>query len=369
MRILVFGSSILSSYWNGAATYYRGIYKELHRLGHCITFAEPDAFGRQAHLDAESYPYVRSIVYQPGEYLSVLNSEAEAANILIKHSGIGMDDVALESEIPRFRGNGKSAIFWDVDSPATLSRVENDLSDPFRTCIPEYDAIFSYGGGPAVLDRYYGLGARQCHLIYNALDPDTHFPVEPDAGFICDLLFLGNRLPDRERRVEELFLRAAELAPEMRFVLGGEGWADKTLPGNVRWIGHVPTERHNTLNCSARMVLNINRDSMAQVGFSPPTRVFEVAGSGTCLLCDNWPGVETFFEPCSEILIVRSAEDVARYLRTQRPRELSACGEALRRKVLQNHTYQQRAILTDTILRNLVPGIPASDDARLEAIA
>ncbi len=33
MKIFVFGSSITSSYWNGAATYYRGIYKQLNALG------------------------------------------------------------------------------------------------------------------------------------------------------------------------------------------------------------------------------------------------------------------------------------------------------------------------------------------------
>lgn len=93
----------------------------------------------------------------------------------------------------------------------------------------------------------------------------------------------------REARVERLFLRAAEIAPHRSFILGGEGWGDKTLPQNVRWIGHVPTGDHNRINCSASMVMNIDRSSMADFGFSPPTRVFEVAGAGACLLCDNWP--------------------------------------------------------------------------------
>ena len=61
MKIFVFGSSIVSSYWNGAATYYRGVYKYLARLGHEITFAEPDAYGRQEHRDFEDVTYVRSL--------------------------------------------------------------------------------------------------------------------------------------------------------------------------------------------------------------------------------------------------------------------------------------------------------------------
>ncbi len=111
--------------------------------------------------------------------------------------------------------------------------------------------------------------------------------------------------------MEELFLRAAALAPDQRFLLGGEGWGDKPMPPNVRYIGHVPTADHNRVNCSAGMVMNINRASMADFGFSPPTRVFEVAGAGTCLLCDDWPGIATASSPEREILVVRSAEDVA----------------------------------------------------------
>ena len=82
------------------------------------------------------------------------------------------------------------------------------------------------------------------------------------------------------------------------------------MPANVRWIGHVPTGDHNRVNCSASMVMNINRSSMADFGFSPPTRVFEVAGAGTCLLCDDWPGIDDCFEPEREIIVIRSAEDV-----------------------------------------------------------
>ena len=205
--------------------------------------------------------------------------------------------------------------FWDVDAPATLQRVEGDAHDAFRECIPQYDFIFTYGGGDEVVERYRRLGARCCHPIYNALDPETHHREAADAELACDLVFVGNRLPDRERRVEEFFLRAAELAPEMRFVLGGEGWGGKALPPNVRWIGHVGTGAHNRINASARMALNINRDSMADVGFSPPTRVFEAAGAATCLITDKWRGVEKFFEPGREILVAESAEEIVGYLR------------------------------------------------------
>jgi spore maturation protein CgeB len=178
--------------------------------------------------------------------------------------------------------------------------------------------------------------------------------VPPDPSLACDVAFLGNRLPDREARVEELFLHAAELAPEGRFLLGGEGWSDKPMPANVRYIGHVPTADHNRVNCSAGMVMNINRASMAQSGFSPPTRVFEVAGAGTCLLCDDWPGIDDCFEPGKEILVVRTAQDVVDALANYNAAARQRIGEAFLSRALRDHTYAQRAAQADEAFRHCI---------------
>ena len=349
MKIFVFGSSIASCYWNGAATYYRGIYKHLHALGHEITFAEPDAHGRQQKLDLGARDYVEVIVYGQNDLADLLKRAAEA-DLVIKHSGVGRDDELLEKEVLRCRSEGTRVAFWDVDAPATLSRVESDPLDPFRALIPHYDLIFTYGGGDAVVRHYSRLGARSCHPIYNGLDPAAHHPVAPDESLRCDLLFVGNRLPDRERRVDEFFLRAAELAPSHSFILGGEGWAGKPLPSNVRWIGHVSTDDHNRLNSSARMVLNINRDSMADVGFSPPTRIFEAAGAATCVITDAWQGIDEFFAPGKEILIAAGAEDVVSYVTSIDSQRRASLGEAMRRRALRCHTYAQRAAQVQVVL-------------------
>ena len=352
MKIFVFGSSITSSYWNGAATYYRGIYRNLSRLGHSITFAEPDAYRRQENRDDGDYSYVESIVYSTLGDLPAMFARAAGADLIIKHSGVGAEDAELEFAIARGIETDALRAFWDVDAPATLARVENDRADPFRELIPEYDFIFTYGGGPPVIEHYLKLGARNCHPIYNALDPESHHPVVKDSAYECDLVLVANRLPDRERRVEHFFLRAAELAPDLRFILGGEGWGGKHLPGNVRWIGHVGTGDHNRVNCSARMVLNLNRESMANVGFSPPTRVFEAAGAGACLITDAWTGIETFFEPDKEILVANSAEEIVSLLRNTTAAQGHEIGEAMRRRALRDHTYAQRAEQVSELLKH-----------------
>jgi spore maturation protein CgeB len=355
MRIFVFGSSITSAYWNGAATYYRGIYKNLAALGHEVTFAEPDIYSRQQNRDLSEVEYATVIVYQTPGDINELLALASTSDLVIKHSGVGADDLLLERGVLECRSERTQVAFWDVDAPATLASVESDPEDSFRQFIPQYDFIFTYGGGDPIVDHYLALGAGNCHPIYNALDPDTHHPVAPDPSLKCDLVFVGNRLPDRERRVEQFFLRAAELAPEMTFVLGGEGWGNKRMPSNVRWIGHVGTGDHNRVNCSARMVLNINRESMAEVGFSPPTRVFEAAGAGACLITDRWTGVEQFFNPGAEILVADSAEDVVRFLREVDASGARAMGLAMRERALRDHTYQSRASEVDRLLEMARP--------------
>jgi spore maturation protein CgeB len=356
MRIFAFGSSLVSSYWNGAATYYRGIYRGLAELGHEITFAEPDIYERQQHRDLSEVEYANVIVYRTPKDIPDLLELASSADIVIKHSGVGAEDELLEAAVLNCRrANGRRVLvaWWDVDAPATLSRVEADVNDPFRSCIPLYDLVLTYGGGTPVVNRYLALGARHCVPVYNGLDPDINVPVSPDPTLACDLVFVGNRLPDRERRVEQLFLRAAELAPEMRFILGGEGWGTKSLPSNVRWIGHVGTGDLNRINSSARMVLNINRDSMADVGFSPPTRIFEAAGASACVVTDRWAGIESFFAPCTEVLVAASADDIVQMLRSISTEQAREIGNAMRTRAIAAHSYTLRAQQVNTVLKNV----------------
>lgn len=350
--LAMFGSSLVSAYWNGAATYYRGILRELHARGFDVTFYEPDAYQRQEHRDIPDPEWARVVVY-PATDSGVLGAldDAQHADILIKASGVGVFDELLESELPKLRRSGSIAVFWDVDAPATLERMRLDAHDPFRRDAPRYDLILTYGGGAPVIDEYREFGAEHCVPIYNALDPTTHFPVPKDERFAGDLAFLGNRLPDREARVHEFFLEPARTLPQTRFVLGGSGWGEGIEMGqNVRYVGHVYTRDHNAFNCSPRMVMNINRDSMARTGFSPPTRVFEAAGAAACLICDAWQGIEEFLEPGHEVLCVHSGNEVAALLPSITTERATRIGQAARRRILSQHTYAHRAQLLCNLL-------------------
>lgn len=356
MNIAFFGSSLVSAYWNGAATYYRGIIRALHDLGHQITFYEPDAYDRQKHRDIPDPDWARVVVYRADEegVFSALQ-RARGADMLVKTSGVGVYDQLLEAAILEIRDDNTLAVFWDVDAPVTLDRVRTDPSDPFRNLIPLYDLILTYGGGEPVVSNYLSLGARACVPIYNALDPETHHPVRAEERFVCDLALLANRLPDREARISEFFFDVATALPGYRFMLGGNGWADKSMPANVNYVGHVYTRDHNAFNCSARAVLNVNRESMASYGFSPPTRIFEAAGSAACLITDAWEGIETFLTPDHEVLVAHNADDVIQHLLELDDTKAKQIGNAAQKRVLAEHTYQQRALQLQQLLNTSVP--------------
>ncbi|HSG41185.1 MAG TPA: glycosyltransferase [Thermoanaerobaculia bacterium] len=370
LDIAFFGSSLVSAYWNGAATYYRGIIRNLAERGHRVTFYEPDAFERQQHRDIPDPEWAKVVVYPATESeVHRMLETARGADIVVKASGVGVFDELLEAAVLDIRRPGGLAIFWDVDAPATLDRMETNPADPFRPLVPRYDFVLTYGGGDPVVEAYKRFGARECVPIYNALDPTTHHPVDPDPRFEGDLGFLGNRLPDREERVEEFFLKAAALCPERRFLLGGNGWGDKPMSPNVQYLGHVYTRDHNAFNCTPLAVLNISRESMARYGFSPATRVFEAAGAGACLITDAWIGIEMFLEPEWEVLVAADGDEVAERLRGLNPDDARRIGRAAKRRILAEHTYAHRAAQIESILGLQPPtGTGARISAGLEAL-
>lgn len=353
LDIAFFGSSLASAYWNGTATYYRGIIRGLAERGHRVTFYEPDTYERQRYRDLPDPEWARVVVYSTDgtDDLYRCLESATGSDVVVKSSGVGVFDEILEREVLSLQSPSTLTLFWDVDAPATLQRLTDRPDDPFHQCVPQYDMVLTYGGGPPVVQAYRDRGARECISIHNALDPETHHPVPPVEEFEGMLSFLGNRLPDRDERVHEFFFHAAEQVPTGRFLLGGNGWHEnmRSLP-NVHYLGHIDTHQHNTFHSTPLAALNVSCASMARVGYSPATRVFEAAGAGACLITDAWEGIDLFFEPGREVLVAESGEDVARHLAELTPQRAKLVGERAFRRVLQEHTYKHRAADVEWLL-------------------
>jgi spore maturation protein CgeB len=346
LSIAFFGSSLVSPYWNGTATYYRGLIRALRERGHQITFYEPDSHGRHAHREVEDPPWARVVVYsvETASGLEFALEDAESADLVVQASGIGTFDEELGRAVLGLKSPARAVAYWDVAVPATLDRAENSSVDRFRLLIPGYDLVFTHGGGRRIAERYEKLGARCCVPIYDAVDPETHFPVGADSRFSGQVGFLGNRLHDPEDRVDEFFFAAAAAVPGCRFVLGGAGWEGKSRPDNVDYVGQVHVHEHNAFNSSVGIVLSVNGDGMARSGCSPAARLFEAAGAGACVASDACDDLERFLHPGTEVLIARDAEEIVDHvvsLDDDRRREI---GAAARRRVLAEHTFAQRAL-------------------------
>src|SRR3954462_15630530 len=116
MNIAFFASSLVSAYWNGAATYYRGIVRALHERGHRVTFYEPDAFERQQHRDMPDPPWAKVVVYPAHSDADALRAlqDARGADLVVKASGVGVFDALLEEAVLELQAPGCVVAFWDV---------------------------------------------------------------------------------------------------------------------------------------------------------------------------------------------------------------------------------------------------------------
>src|SRR4051812_43743617 len=150
-RIAFFGSSLVSAYWNGAATYYRGIVRALHDRGFAVTFYEPDAYDRQRHRDIPDPDWARVVVYSGEDGVHRALEEASAADVIVKTSGVGAFDDLLEAAVLETKRPEAMAIYWDVDAPATLERLAANPGESLRALIPQYDLVLTYGGGDPVV--------------------------------------------------------------------------------------------------------------------------------------------------------------------------------------------------------------------------
>jgi spore maturation protein CgeB len=211
---------------------------------------------------------------------------------------------------------------------------ENGLSD--------FDLVLSYTGGRALTELQTRLGAQRVAPLYGWVDPEAHRPMPAMPEFRAALSYLGTYAADRQRAIEELFLRPAQQLPGERFVMGGAQYPDAfPWSENVFFVRHLPPSLHAAFYCSSRATLNVTRGAMAEYGYCPSGRLFEAAACGAPLLTDSWEGLETFFTPGEELLSVATAKDVLDALSLS-DGELRQIADAGRARTLADHTADHR---------------------------
>ena len=357
MHFVIFGLSVSSSWGNGHATIWRGLLKAMAAAGHTATFYEKDVPYYASTRDGWECP--PGIVLRLYEDLEVVRSEAarelHTADVALCTSycpdGIPASRLILDSRAP-------VRAFYDLDTPVTLDALQ--AGQPVAYLPPEglgeFDLVLSYTGGRALDELTSRLGARRVAPLYGAVDPDVHAPAAPINEFRSALCYLGTYAPDRQPALEELFVKPARHAPELRFALAGAQYpADFPWTANIFFVRHLPPALHPAFFCSSRATLNITRRAMAEYGFCPSGRLFEAAACGTPILTDWWEGMEFFFAPDTEILRVENADEVATALALD-DSELTRIAAAARERALTQHTAARRVADLESICERVSSG-------------
>lgn len=343
MKVVIFGLTISSAWGNGHATLWRGLCRGLHALGHEVVFFERDTSYYAAHRDMHSAPWCRLELYSSWDDVTpAARRELAGADVGIVTSycpdGRESSRLVCESNLAR-------RVFYDLDSPVTLEQLRR--GEPVAYLPDEglgaFDLVLSYAGGATLDELRRYLGARAVAPLYGSVDPDVHRPVPGRPELQNDLSYLGTYAADRQPVLERLFLDAARARPERRFALAGSQYpADFPWMANTLYFWHMPPGDHAALFCSSRLTLNITRAAMAARGYCPSGRLFEAAACGTPIVTDWWEGLDSFFEPGSEVLIAHETGDVLAALDLTDD-ERTRIGAAARERTLAAHTAGARA--------------------------
>jgi hypothetical protein len=251
---------------------------------------------------------------------------------------------------------GVPVVFYDGDVPMSLPEYGGmDTGfNPYHGADPsEYDFVLSNSEGG--IDRLLELGARRAEALYWAADPEFFAPQPVEKEM--DVFFYGYGDKFRRDWMQAMVGEPSRRASELDFALGGLDFQGDV--GQARLVGDVPFNVFARAISSARVNLNVTRRPHATVPNSSTARPFELASSGAAIVSNPHEGIETWFEPGSELVVVRSAEEAVAAYRSlvADPGEAEEMGRRARERVLDEHTYAHRA---RRILDLVGQGVPAS---------
>lgn len=369
MKLVVVGLTLSSSWGNGHATTYRALLRAFADRGHDVSFHEWDApWYRGAHRDLPRPGFCRLHLYARWDHAAadVLAEAREADAVVVGsyvHEGPRVLDDILDA--------GIEPLFYDIDTPVTVAQLRRGEHVSLRPDqVPAFRRYLSFTGGPFLRDVLEGeLGARDARALYCCVEERDYRPVRPDPAFRATLAYMGTYAPDRQPGLQRLLLDPATRRPPLDFLVAGPQYPDDVAwPANVRRLDHVPPGRHPAFYSSAAWQLNLTRADMRRAGWSPSVRLFEAAACGAAIMSDRWAGIDAFFEPGEEIVLVDGADAVVETLESVSPDRRRAIGDAARRRVLARHTSAHRAAELEALVapaREAVP-TPAAAGAPLD---
>ncbi|AEG91764.1 CgeB family protein [Ramlibacter tataouinensis] len=354
MKLVVFGLTVSSSWGNGHATLWRGLWRALAAAGHRVVFFERDVPYYAQHRDLTQLPGGELVLYPQWEDIRPRAArELRDADAVMVTSycpdGVAATQLLMDSDSPAVK------VFYDMDTPVTLEAIRAGGTVPYigPRGLRDFDLVLSYTGGPSLGELESLLGARRVRTLYGHVDPQVHRRVPAVDSYGADLSYLGTYAADRQAALEALFIEPARRLPARGFLIGGAQYpADFPWTDNIRFVRHLPPVEHPAFFSSSRLTLSVTRRAMADNGHCPSGRLFEAAACGTPVVSDWWTGLDAFFEPGREILVARSTADVVQALELP-DEQVARIARAARERVLAEHTSAHRARELEALLDNL----------------
>jgi spore maturation protein CgeB len=334
-RAVIAGWNITNSRGNGAAGYFRGLCHALALQGVPTTFLQ---LSTPAHSDLPARQAYSVIAYQQGDEITHLLADVDADTLILKFLDRAPHEMNI---ITSLLCTGGQVWLADGDAPDTLAHLQRQKNDGYSQLITCCAGVLLLAGGPTAAEQYRNLGAKTTRLWYAAADlaVPQHARNEPPT---YDALFVGNRDPGRDQRVEEILIEMARQRPQYTVLLVGDGWDSYQRLPNVLLAGHRIPEELPALYRSARTVINLTRASQREWGYCPSSRLFEAAAAGAMVISDLWPGIATCFTPDRELLIAETADELAFLLDTISPTQRQQYGCAMQARLRRQHTWAHR---------------------------
>jgi spore maturation protein CgeB len=341
MKIVFIGLTISSSWGNGHATTYRGLLRELSLMGHEIYFLEHDKPWYSTHRDFNySDDYKLELYLSQKELHHKFESLVQSADMVVVGSYIPEGVEVSQWVLSIAKG---ITAFYDIDTPVTLQLLDEGKEEYIsKSLIPDFDLYLSFSGGKVLqlLEKAYR--AKNAKALFCSVDPSIYYPMELDKHW--ELGYLGTYSDDRQPGLEALLVHSAINLQDNKFVVAGSGYSDEIKwPENVERINHLSPPLHREFYNRQRFTLNVTRQAMIRLGYSPSVRLFEAAACGVPIISDYWEGLTDLFEDREEIFIVRSTEEVVAILRDTSDEECKRVGAAARKKIMASHTAAHRA--------------------------
>lgn len=233
-------------------------------------------------------------------------------------------------------------VFYDGDVPMSLPEfggMDTGFNYYHGADPSEYDLVVSNSEGG--LSRLRELGARRAEAIFWAADPELFMPRA--VAKETDVFFYGHGDKFRAEWIQAMVGEPSRRLPDVDFSLGGDDFRGDI--GAARLVGSVPFNAFSQAISAARINLNVTRRSHATVFASSTARPFELAACGAAVVSNPHDGIERWFEPGRELVVVSSAEEAVEAYREllADPGAAETMGERARERVLDEHTYAHRA--------------------------